>query len=273
MHAPQKFKVNDAVAIRAEPVAPFEYWCVVASEESDGQRAYRIRSRTDERLIPEGGLIPLNDRLDGLLGTAGAEISDQARHGLLIALHLAQVEYRRNRRLASASRVQALEESIAKTITLLEEMQQYRGPGEGVDIALQAHAVGAGVVSVSPLPLKPNPFFKVYSGTIDGTAIIKMPELLRAWLDCVKATPTAPKHRARDLRIREIVRCAAEFSFQYSKEQPTGRVKDPFLRFAPEFFEWVTGSNPNSSLAGHIEAVVTELSEGRKKLSRPKTQT
>jgi hypothetical protein len=89
--------------------------------------------------------------------------------------------------------------------------------------------------------------------------IIRMPELLKAWLECMKKMPWRRRGQPPKWRERTIVREAALFAFRHSTSDPSS---DNFFRdFVLRFYKCVTGDKPKTDLTGLIKEVLAELKE------------
>jgi len=290
-----KIKVNEAWTL-AE--GPFELW--------------RINPKIGEKeRVEKSEIAALKDRLDELLRWANAKRNDETRRDLLIALSLAGYGQSRkavpkNKRLKRGFEKQ-LENSISKVVGLLADLPRHIGS----EISIQIHQMGAGIIDASPLPLTP-PDARDPSAVLQITApnlverlkaradsakhhgdrkllkaaaneierlrktavIIRMPELLEAWLECVKKMPWRRRGQPPKWRERTIVREAAIFAFRHSTSDPSNDDKNPFRDFVLQFYKFVTNTDAETDLTGVIKEVLAELRlvEARNELevNRPK---
>jgi hypothetical protein len=235
---------------------------------------------------PEKGL---KERLDKLLGLASAEKNDITRADLLLAW--CRAENAESRKLAPKS---DLENRISEVIKLLSDLHKYLGSEH---ISIQAHQIGAGIIDISPLPnvlpsrkvrdaADPGGVWQVTASDLverlkardsndrellkeaaaeierlrNGWAIIRMPELLKAWLECVKKMPYRKRGQPPREWDRQIVREAAAFAFRHSAPAPSNDRKNPFRSFVPEFYKWVTGVvDAETGFTGLIKEVLAEF--------------
>jgi hypothetical protein len=280
-----KIKANNAWALAK---GPFELW--------------RISRKTGEKeRVEKSEIAALKDRLDELLYWANAKKTDQTRKDLFIALSLAGYGAPKNKvGLLKRGFEKQLERSISKVVGLLAELPRHISS----EISIQIHQMGAGIIDASPLPLTPpdagdpsavlqitasdlvkrlkaradsaehhgdRKLLKEAANEIErlhkAAVIIRMPELLKAWLECAKKMPWRRRGQPPKWRERTIVREAALFAFRHSTSDPSG---DNFFRdFVLQFYKCVTDTDAKTDLTGLIKEVLAEVRNGLE-VNRPK---
>jgi hypothetical protein len=274
---PPKFKVGDEV-IRTD--RPFELREIIKQlpVTDAGERQYRIgpppmRSRDGtvikapaqpkQRNVGENQLMKLEEVLDELLerlDDAKAKRGGATRNALLAALWRARIDYNRlTKKPPPADLVRRLEKSIAATSYLLAELTKYGIPNE-----INGHVckIGAGVVDVLPLPFEAPKTFKVFqlSPPFEGTAMVRMQNLLSDWHDSVKMAPRKKREGQRKEYKTAIVEHAVQFSCHHSAIEPSTDPKNPLHGFVEQFYTFVTGTEPDRSLEYQIRAVLSRTS-------------
>jgi hypothetical protein len=258
-----KFKVGDEV-IRTD--RPFELHEIIKQlpDTDAGERQYRIgpppmRSRdgavikasaqAKQHNASETQLMKLKEVLDELLGWldyAKAKKGEALRNALLAALWRARIDYNRlTKKPPPADLVRRLEKSIATTSDLLAELTKYGIPNE-----INGHVckIGAGVVEVLPLPFETPKTFKVFqlSPPFEGTAKVRMQNLLRCWHDNIKKVPRKKREGQTKECKAAIVECAVQFCRDHSTTKPSTDPENPTYGFAGQFYTRVTGTEPDS---------------------------
>ena len=276
------FKVGDEVVRTAQP---FELCEIIKQLPSivDGERRYcisspAVRSRDGtvtktsasdkQREVRENELMRLEEALDELLDFAKSERSNTTRNALLAALWRARIDYNwLTKKPPPADLIRRLGESIATTSNLLAELTKYRIPGE-----IDGHVckIGAGVVDVLPLPFEAPKTFKVFqlSPPFEGTAMVRMQNLLSDWHDSVKMAPRKKREGQRKEYKTAIVKHAVQFSCQHSTIKPSTDPKNPLYGFAEQFYTRVTGTEPDRSLEYQIKEVLSRAATSRRTTRR-----
>jgi hypothetical protein len=281
MHAPPAFSVGDEVLVRGEP---FKLWKVAKRD----RRLYSIKGLPEpppgepdtrkECLVAENQLIKLKDELAALLDSAGVAGKRKAADDLLLVL-LRAANWQGS---VPPDLVGELKTAISNVVKLLSSCQKYREEY----IRIQSHQIGAGIIDIWSYPVTDT--FQVFplnlveqlkASTEDGlggkllkeaareieclrsgAAIIKMPELLKAWLLCLeKMTPPNKRGQPRKEWERQIVWEAVAFGFRYSVRGLSSRVDDPFRDFVLKFYKCVTGKQSKTDLTKLVREVVAEF--------------
>jgi hypothetical protein len=268
---PPKFKVGDEV-IRTD--RPFEL-CEITKQlpvTDAGERQYRIgpppmriRDGTETKAsaqakqcnVGENQLMKLEEVQDELLkelDDAKAKKGREAtRNGLLAALSDARNDYDKlTKELPPAKLVRKFAKSIETTGKRLAELTtKYRIPKEITDHVCR---IGAGVVDVLPLPFetpKASKLEEVQNELLkqlafqcgppfEGTAAVRMQNLLSDWHDSVKMVPRKRREgQAKEDRLA-IVFHAAVFLLQYFGIVLGSNPKSSIHRFVELFYERVT---------------------------------
>jgi len=261
------FRVGDEVVCAGRS---FELWEIIKQFSSiDGERRYCISSPLirssdgtvetaasgKQRDVRESELKRLDEVLDGLLDDAKARKGNATRNALLAALSCAQNDYRQlTKKLPPAKLVASLEKSIAKTRELLAVLTKY-----GIPTEIERHVckIGAGVVDVLPLPFETPKTFTLEEvqdellkqmvfqcgPPFEGTAGVRMQNLLSAWHDSVKRAPRKKREGQKKEDKTAIVERAVQFFRQHSTTKPSTDPDNPIHLFVARFCERVTGSS------------------------------
>ena len=246
-----------------------------------------------ERVVAEKELIKLKDALANLLDLAKVPAkNDLTRADLLLALSRAK-----NGRdlVAPSALIGKLQKIISDIVRLLPRLQEYRG---AEPIGYQMHQIGAGIIDLSPLShrvhdagdagatlnvfssdligrlraqadltedSRDSELLKEAAAEIErlrtGAVIVKMPEFLKTWLECLEGVPRTKRGQPPKVWARRIVWEAAAFAFRHSAQNPSGGVNHPFRDFVLEFYKCVTGKVSKTGLTGLIEEVLAEFKE------------
>jgi hypothetical protein len=201
-----KFKVGDTVVCVDRP---FELLEIIKQIPGSGKRQYRIgpppirrrdgeivktsEERGEQREVGETKLKGLEKVLDELLNIVKAK-KDGARDALLIALSLGRHAYdERTKKPLPVGPVKRLKEDIQNTIHSFAELTtKYGFPSE------VPCEIGGGIVSTSPIPIEMPISFQVWDSESmarhnEGTAIVNIPNLLKAWLNSIEKLQTKKK--------------------------------------------------------------------------------
>lgn len=206
--------------------------------------------------------------IDELLGLAGANISSRARHDLLNALKLAQVEYEYEKDMSSRSQphskqIEQFEKSVEKTRTLLKRLRGYH---DFRNIGFVVQQIGRGAVTADlaeGLPRNPSITDReLLLPSFDGKVVgMNIDPLLRAALLAARR-----RRRGRGARKKagneSIVSYAEDFFSKYAPIRPSTTPKNRFHEFAERFYEVVTKTEPGS-LDRQIRSVFAAKRSGR----------
>jgi len=277
---PPKFKVGDEV-IRTD--RPFELREVITqlSVTDAGERQYRIGpppmrsqdgtvikapAQAKQRNVGENQLTKLEEVLDELLeglDDAKAKRGEATRNALLAALCRARIDYDQlTKKLPPAELVRNFEKSIATTRDFLAALTKYRIPKEITDHVCK---IGAGVVDVLPLPFETPKTFKVFQlgPPFEGTATVRMQNLLSNWHDSVKGAPRKKREGQKKEYKSAIAYYAVDFLSQYFADKLSTNPTNPVHGFVERFCEWVTARRPERG----FDHQVRELLKVRKFLT------
>jgi hypothetical protein len=184
--------------------------------------------------------------LDDLLVYAKVKRTRRARHDLLLALHYAR-NAMPSEQAVPAELLKKLALSIEKTSGLLSESHRYN-----TTIGYQVHTIGVGVVDVIPslkvVPLVP----------IEGIAGIRLQPLLNAWHHSITLGPRRKPVRPKAESKAAIVRVAIEFFSRHSARNPSTAPNNPLFEFVQEFYKYVIGTKPDSSLEHQIKQALRD---------------
>jgi hypothetical protein len=283
-----KFKVGDEV-IRTN--RPFELREIIKQlpVTDAGKCQYRIgplpmhgRDGTiiktsasgEQRDVRENELMRLDKVLDDLLKLAKAKRAGATRNALLAALWRARIDYDRpTKKLPPAKLVESLEESIETTGKLLAKLAAQYGILDNV-----LCKISAGIVDVSPLPVEiPEliPFgkqslkmfhfepegtaIKQLKPPFEGTAIVRIQNLLRCLRGAIKEVPRKKRYGQRKEYKTAIVEHAVQFSCQHSDIKPSTDPNNHIHEFAERFYKRVVGTKPDRGLDYHVRGVLSGL--------------
>jgi hypothetical protein len=212
----------------------------------------------DQRDVRQNELTRLDKVLDDLLDRARAKRGGATRNALLAAPLRARIDYNRStKKLPPPKLVRDLKKSVDVTEGLLAKLTDYSIPSE-----LECHTceIGAGVVDVLPLPFKIPKTFKVFqlSPRFEGTAIVRIQNLLRSWHDRIKEAPTKKREGQRREYKTAIVEHAVQFSYQYSDIKPSTNPQNPLHGFVDRFYERVVGTEPDRGLEYHVRGALAD---------------
>jgi hypothetical protein len=264
-----KFKVGDEVIRTDRPFEPREIIEQLPVTDT-GECQYRIGPsrpspkllrdgtviapvQTKQRNIGEDQLMKLEEVLDELLDRAKAKKDGATRNALLAALWRARLEL--TKELPSPERVGRLEKSIERTEKLLAELTARYGIPDHV-----LCEVGAGIVDVWPLPVViPELIPFEIQALKEGTAIVKIQDLLRYWNGIIKQTPRKKRYGQTKEYMTAIVKHAVQFSCQHLGIEPSTNPSNPIQEFAERFYARVTGTEPKRSLDYQIRKALSAL--------------
>jgi hypothetical protein len=220
--------------------------------------------------------------------------TDAAQHNKAKADILSALLHARAKGLKKTpkKRMENLENRITSIITLLPSLQQYR---DGYLINFQILQIGAGIVDISPLPFAPtnaedpgaSP--QVFSSDLlqrlkaradstedsrdskllkeavaeierlrSGAVIIRMPQLLQAWLKCLELVPRTKRGHPPKEWEKQIVWEAAMVAYRHADQDPSKAGENLFGNFVLEFYKIVTGTEAKGELTGIIEDLLAE---------------
>jgi hypothetical protein len=269
------FKVGDEVVCTGRPFGLHE---IIKQLPGSGERQYRIgpppiRSQDGkvikaseerkQRDVGENELMRLDEALDELLkllSDAKSKKDGATRTDLLAALCCARVAYdERTKKPLPADTVRQLKESIRTTRRLLAKA--------GITSTVLCK-IGGGIIDVSPLPVEIPvlvPFqtqvFKIFKldSAIEGTAIVSIPDLLKAWHSSLEKLPTKKREGQPKEYKSAIVEYAIRFFCQHSAAKPSTNPTNDVAIFVQRFYECVTGSALDKSLDYQIRKVLKAL--------------
>jgi len=196
---------------------------------------------------------------------AGVRNTRCTRNDLLFAL-VSAGNKTRSYQAIPANELKTLATSIERTRWLLAKLENINPT-----VGIQLHRVGGNVVDVSPLSLNapdardPDAMFKVSPLIpINGTAVVKLHELLNAWHYRIVHGPRAKRSRPKEENTTTIVRIAHQF-LRNQGLHPSSDSKNRFPDFVKNFYKLVTGTKPTGRFGGHIKKVLKEASEAEEK--------
>jgi hypothetical protein len=184
--------------------------------------------------------------LDELLDSAKAKKDHANRNALLFALMLARRAYdERTKKPLPADPVKRLKESIQKTSDLFAElMTTNHGFPNGF-----LCKIGGGIVEAMPLPREipvlipgQTQALKIWDSeeiarANQGTAIVNLPNLLKAWHSAIEKLPTK-KREGQPKRYKDAI---CEEAIRFLDDHSTVR-RTNAAEFVEKFYERVTGT-------------------------------
>jgi hypothetical protein len=92
-----------------------------------------------------------------------------------------------------------------------------------------------------------------------GGAIIKMPELLQVWLECLKnLVPRTKRGNPGKDWERQIVWEATMVAYRYADTDPSNADDNLFRNFVPDFYKHATGKKAKGELTGLIKEALAD---------------
>ena len=203
-----------------------------------------------------------------LLKIAGAPNNARSQAALAKCLELARVECEHAKRAKEvpAALFKQLDRSIAKTLMLLESLEQYSGwrdicfgmyvSGDGTAVAVSAKELFDRKLA---LPRNPPPRQGILKSCPDGTHVgVNVRAALRDIHETiVRCTPKAKQGQPEKVDKAACVHFAKKFFVAYSRHKASTDPKNPFAEFCEHFYGAVNGKTVKTdSLAWVIRAAL-----------------